>query len=696
MTSSLERLFSPRSVAVIGASNRELSIGHRVLKNILDNGFTGTVYPVNPRENEILGLKVYPSVEEIPGEVDLVNISIKNTMVPAVMEQCGRKGVKFAIIHSGGFREVGGEGARLEDEVMEIASKYSVRVYGPNSQGVMNSDPAVSLYANFTFTPMTKGVVSILAQSGGVAEVLNLNLRERGLGFRLYASNGNARDVSIAEILHHYGNDPLTKVILLQVENFKDPDEFIRIVSPITAHKPILALKSGKTKEGSAAVASHTGALMEDDTLTDAIFEKCGVLRLDSMEEMVEAALAFATQPCPAGPRVGIMSNAGGPGIIAVDECVQLGLSLPGLTEPSREALKGGLPPEGHCDNPVDTAATAGPAAFATATATLLADPNVDSVMVNMVTPFFVDSQGNAQAIVDEWLRSGKEKPIVCVLMTNENWISTLETLKGAGIPTYSFPETAARVLKRMADWSRVRARSVESLERVERDLALAREVVEEHVRDGGGFMPARRAFRFLEAFRIPAVPSRSVREEGELAGVVGALGFPLVLKVEAKEVVHRSDVGGVLLGIDSSQRLLEGFRMLKEKFSRYNPWVTVQKQLSPGREVIVGASRERGLTLIMVGTGGIYVELLKDVVFKLAPLSRPAIEEMLRSLKGWPLLAGVRGGKRADIAPLTEIVCRVQQAMEEVPELAELELNPVIVYDEGEGAFVVDARIRV
>jgi len=560
----------------------------------------------------------------------------------------------------------------------------------------MNSDPAVSLYANFTFTPMTRGGVSIIAQSGGVAEVLNLNLRERGMGFRLYASNGNARDVSVPEILAHYGRDPETKVILLHIESMKDPVEFIRTVTPISAAKPVLALKSGKTREASKAISSHTGSLMEDDTLTDAIFEKCGVLRFDSMEEMVDAAIAFATQPCPAGSRVGIMTNAGGPAIIAVDECVQLGLSLPGLTEASKQTLNQGLPPEAHCDNPVDTAATAGPPAFAAATGALLSDPNIDSVMVNMVTPFFVDSQGNAEAIVDQWVRNGKSKPLVTVLMTNENWAPTLTTIRGAGIPVYPFPETAAKVLKRMVDWSRAKGRSSDGPLATSADTRSALALLDEQKADGGGFLPARRAFRVLDCYGIPAAMTRSIRSASELDGIEASFGYPLVLKVEAREVVHRTDAGGVVLGIDSRERLDAGFRELTEKFSAYQPWVTVQKQMPPGREVIVGARREGGLTLIMVGVGGIYVEVLKDVAFGLSPLSRERIEGMFRSLRTWPLLSGVRGAKPADLAALSEIVLKVQHAMEELPGLTELELNPVIVYDEGKGASVVDARLRV
>jgi len=691
---TLDPLFRPRGVAVIGASNKPLSIGHRVVTNILENGYEGGVYPVHPKETEVLGLRAYPSVTDVPGQVDLVNICIRNVFVPLAVEECGRKGVKFVIIHTGGFREAGGEGTVLEDQVMEIAKKYGVRVYGPNSQGVMNSDPEVSLYANFTFTPMKPGGVSVLAQSGGVAEVLNLNLRERGMGFSLYASNGNARDVSIPEILKYLGRDEATRVIMLHVESMQDPGEFIRVVSRITPHKPVLAVKSGKTAEASKAISSHTGSLMEADTLSDAIFEAAGVIRYHAMEDMVDAAVAFATQPLPEGPRVGFITNAGGPGIIAVDECVGRGLKLADLEAETCEKLAAGLPREGHCENPVDTAATAGPPHFEAATAALLADPNVDAVLINLVTPFFVDSPGNAAAIVEQWEASGRKKPLVTVAMTNELWASTVDTIKDAGIPTYAFPETAAKVLHDMVRYRVLQTRSYEETGTVTRDREKALGIIEEAGAAGGGFLPARRAFEVLRCYGIPFPEYRSVRGEADLAAAAGELGFPLVLKVESEEVVHRTDEGGVLLGIEDEASLRDGFKTLMERFARFEPLVTVQKQLPPGREVIVGAKRERGLPLVMAGLGGIHVEVFKDVAFRLAPFSRGRAEEMFRSLRCFPLLEGVRGQAPADLPSLVDVVLRVQALVSDLDQVLELDLNPVLAYEEG--AYVVDVRVKV
>ncbi len=435
---------------------------------------------------------------------------------------------------------------------------------------------------------------------------------------------------------------------------------------------------------------------MEEDTLSDAIFEKCCILRFHSMEEMVDTAIAFATQPLPQGSRVGIMTNAGGPGIIAVDECVQRGLLLPELTAESKAKLVAGLPREAYCENPIDTAATAGPEAFAAATEALLTDPNVDAVLVNMVTPFFVDSPGNAQAIVDQWAKSGKQKPVVAVVMTNEHWASTLATVKDAGIPTYAFPETAANVLEQMVKYTTMRQQAAEEVVRCDVDLQRAQAVVREAQEAGGGFIAPRFAFELLDCYGIPAAGYRSVGDEAELLAAATELGYPLVLKVESKQVVHRTDSGGVLLNINTQDELVTAFGNLMNKFSEFQPRVTVQQQLPVGKEMIVGAKREGQLPLIAVGFGGIYVEVLKDVSFALAPFSPGKAERMVKSLKGYPLLRGVRSENPSDVASLLAVVSRVQQMFVDLPELKELDLNPLLVYEQSKGSIVVDARIKV
>lgn len=683
----LDSLFRPRGVAVMGASNNPMSIGNRVVKNILDNNFKGQIYPIHPKETEILGLKAYPSILEVPGPVDVATIAVRNTLVPQIVDECGKKGVKFVIIHTAGFREMGEEGAKLEDALLDAARRHGVRVYGPNSQGVMNSDPAVSLYANFTFTPMRPGRASILAQSGGVAETLNLNLRNMGNGFRIYASHGNAADVNTNEILDYLGADPETWTIMMHIESMKDTPGFIECCRRIAKNKAILAIRTGRTEAAAKAVSSHTGSLMQQDSLTDAIFEHAGVIRFATAEEMIAAAYALSNQPVPEGPNVGIIANAGGPGIVAIDECVGNGLSLAQLSEETKNKLRAGLIPEAYVENPIDVAATATPDHFSLALNSLIADKGVDAILITMVTPFFVDCEGIAQRIA-EASRTAK-KPILVVVMTNENWASTVATIRGAGIPVYDYPETASRVLAAMLRYSEVRKRLSEQPAQAAGNKNRAKEILAKQPR---GFISQAAAFQVLSAYDIPIAQSVAIP-----AGTksLPKVDFPAVLKVDSEAVVHKSDAGGVMMNIFDQASLKQALAEMSSRFPGAN--FLVQEQCPPGMEVIVGLKREEGVgPVIMFGLGGVYVEVLKDIAFRLAPLSEGDAARMICGIRSFPLLSGVRGRPAADMAALERLLISVSQMAMDLPEIAEMDLNPVFVYTCGEGIKAVDVRMKI
>ncbi len=681
----LDSLFRPRGVAVIGASNNTFSIGNRVVKNLLDHGFKGPIFPIHPKEPEILGLKAYPSILDVPGPVDIASIVVKNTMVPQVVEDCGKMGVKFVIIHTAGFREMGEEGAKLEDALLDAARRYGVRVYGPNSQGVMNSDPEISVYANFTFTPMRPGKASILAQSGGVAEMLNLNLRRMGSGFRIYASHGNATDVNTNELLDYLGNDPETRTIIMHIESMKDTPGFIERCRRIAREKSILAIRTGRTAAAAKAVSSHTGSLMQRDSLTDTIFEHAGVMRFNTTEEMISAAYAFATQPVPAGPNVGIIANAGGPGIMAVDECVGHGLSLARFTEETKSRLRAGLIAESYVENPVDVAATANADHFALALSCLNDDPGVDSILIPMVTPFFVDCEAIARSIAETARKA--TKPIIAVVMTNENWAKTVETIKSAGIPVFDFPETGARVLAAMVRYGEIRKRLAEPPAIVSGNKAEAQEIL---ARQPAGFVSQTAAFKVLDAYKIAA--ARTVPLTG--TQLPSGLKFPVAVKVDSAEVVHKSDAGGVALNIARKATLQKAVEEMSGRFPGAN--LVVQEQCPPGTEVIIGLKREPGVgPVVMFGLGGVHVESLKDVSFRMAPLSEAGAARMVREIRSLPLLKGGRGLPAADLAAVERLLVSVSQMAVDLPEIAEMDLNPVIVYPEGQGAKVVDVRIK-
>lgn len=680
----LDTLFRPRSIAVMGASNNTFSIGNRVVKNLLNHNFKGEIYPINLKEPEILGLKAYPTILDIPGPVDVGMIAVKSSLVPQMVEDCGKKGVKFVIIHTAGFREMGGEGAKLEDALLEAAHKYGVRVYGPNCQGVMNSDPEVSVYANFTFTPMRPGNASILAQSGGVAELLNLNLRKMGSGFRMYASQGNASDVSTNELLKYFGDDPETRTIMMHIESMKDTPGFIQECRRIAKEKALLALRTGRTTAAAKAVSSHTGSLMQQDSLTDTIFEHAGVMRFNTTEEMISAGYAFANQPVPKGPNVAIIANAGGPGIMAIDECVGSGLTLATLSEETKTKLRAGLIPEAYVNNPVDVGATAKAEHFALTLSSLEADPGVDSILITMVTPPFVDCEAVAKAIAET--AANMTKPIIAVVMTNENWASTVEMIKSARIPVYDFPESGSRVVAAMARYNEVRKHLAETPAKASGNKAKAKEIL---AQAPDGFISQAAGFELLGAYKIPA--AKTVPVKGELPARVK---FPAVLKVDSEKVVHKTDAGGVMLNIPRRSALQKAFAEMTERFPGSD--FVLQEQCPQGIELIIGMKREPEVgPVLMFGIGGIQVEAIKDVSFRMAPLSEGAAARMIREIKSFPLLTGLRGMPAADLAAIEKLLISVSQMAIDLPEIVEMDLNPVFVYPEGQGVKVADVRIK-
>ena len=689
----LDALFKPKSVAIVGASNNPLSIGHIVMQNLLDHNFRGPIYPVNPKSKSIKSFRAYPSVSEVPDDVDLVNISIKNTLVPYVLEDCGKKGVKFAIVHTAGFKEVGEEGLQLEHQIVEIAHKYGMRIYGPNSQGIQNSDPEISVYANFTFVPMFPGNISIVAQSGGVGETLKLHLYRIGKGIRMYSSFGNEADVSMNEIIDYYGQDEKTKAIMVHIETFKDPAGFLEVASRVTKIKPILALKTGKTSEGTKAVASHTGSLIEQETIADVIFEKAGVLRFHSQQDMIDAAIAFSSQPVPKGKRVCIVTNTGGPGIIAVDECMAAGLELALLSPKTKNTLKKLVFQEAIVSNPVDVVATAGPEQYGGTVAALLKDPNIDSLLLVFVTAPFVDCEGIARKLGE--IGKTSKKPIVCQVITIEKWQEVIRLIRESGIPVYDYAETAARVLSSMTNYGKIQMRKAPSYKRYKPKKAQVAQIFKRS-KGKGGFLPQKDVFAILESYGIPAVKTAIFKKKEDLLKAAKKIGYPLVLKVDAKDIIHKTEAGGVMLNLKDEKELKTAFGKISRKFAKKKPAFILQEYLEGGKEVIMGIKRNEGLQpTLMFGLGGIFVEILKDVQFRLAPLSQEDASEMIRSIKGYPVLSGTRGEKPVNVDSLGDILQRLSNLASDFPAIDELDLNPVLVFEKEKGAVVVDVRIK-
>lgn len=689
----LDALFRPRAIAVIGASNNPFSIGNIVIRNLLEHKYQGPIFPINPKGGHIQCLKAYKSILDIPDPVDLVNISVQYKLIPAVIEDCGKKGVKFAIVHSAGFKEVGEDGLRREQEMVALARSYGMRLFGPNSQGVQNADPDVMAYANFTFVPMKPGNVSIVAQGGGMGEILKLHLHNVGLGHRMYASYGNECDLTMPEILEYYGNDPGTRVIMMQTESFKDPKAFLDVASRITPHKPILAMKCGRTKEGSVAVSSHTGSLVDQAAMARAIYKKAGVVEFVDTATMIKTAVAMSMQPIPKGPRIGIITNTGGPGVQAVDTAVDDGLVLAKWTDQGKQRLKESLYAEASLGNPVDVVATAGADHFYAAVDTLLHEPDVDMVMVYFVTAPFVDLPAIARRIKEA--SEGADKPVVCVVCTISKWAALIDQLRGSGIPVYEFAEDAARSLAGMARYYALRARPIGVVPDLEIDREAAQRIVARY-EGHNAYMSQADAFDLLTAYRIGAPRVAAVCSPSELAAARDRVGFPCVLKVDSTSVVHKSEAGGVILGIADSSALDTAYETLRARFGGESSFVLLE-QKPVGREVIVGASEAPGLgSLVMFGLGGVFVEVLADVSFSVAPLTDFEAGEMIGAIRGRAILEGTRGQPAVDMAALRTLIVRASRLAADFPSIVEMDLNPVLAYPVGREPAAVDVRIRV
>lgn len=689
----LHALFNPKAVAVIGASTKELHIGNRIIKNLLDFGFKGAIYPINPKADTIHGLKAYPSILDVPTDVDVVHMVIPAQFVPQAIDDCGQKGVKFVILNGGGFAEVGPEGAAIEADCLARAKKHGIRIFGPNCQGIINTDPAVRAYCNFTFTRPDPGHISIVALSGGVAEVIHQAFAEMGIGTRLYASNGNACDVSIPEIIEYYGEDEETRVIVLYVEGIREPQKFLEVARKVAAKKPILAMKAGRTAEGAKAAASHTGGLAKVDIAADLIFEKTGILSFRDERELCEAAVAFATQPIPRGNRVGMITNTGGPAVIATDVLVSAGLEIPPLSDRAEKVLREKLFPEAAVHNPVDVLATAPAEHFRAAMDVMMEEEQIDSLYINFVTPFFVDTESIAKEIVE--VNKQRKKPIICNLMTDKRqWVETVRILREGGVPCFSFPGTAARALAALVHYNQIRSREIGEVKRFDDvDKSKAENILQKATEAGRAILSAAEAYEILTVYGIPTADWRIVDSAAEAEKAALEIGFPVVVKADSASIVHKSDVGGVALNLQDGDAVRRAVAEMKARFKAEDLRFLVQKYLPGGLEVIIGAKAEEGLGhLVMFGIGGIYVEILKDVIFKLAPVTDVEAREMLSSIKGAPLLKGVRGQKGVNQEGIVEIIQRVSQLVTELPAIQEMDLNPVIAYEDR--VFVVDARI--
>ncbi len=694
----MKELFEPSCIAIIGAAREETKIGHIVLKNLIDSGFPGRLFPINPKSSEILGLKCFSSILEIPGPVDLAVICVPNDYVPDVVENCGRKGTKAVIIISAGFKEMGKEGAELERRVAEIRQRYDMRILGPNCLGVINTHAKMN--ATFTKNYPRSGPIAITSQSGAICSTLLDWSSEVKVGFSKFISVGNKVDIDEADLLEYLRDDPLTKVIGMYIEGEERGIDFMRQATLTSMSKPVIVLKSGRTSSGAKAASSHTGALTGSDKVYEAALSQSGTIRVKSLEEMFDLLLVFANLPPLKPGGVAIVTNAGGLGVLAADSCGDYGLNMVTFSSETIQKLKSNLPEEANLYNPVDVIGDADAARYDFAIRTVMDDPSVSMVLVLLAPTDLVDIASVANLLAGF---AGKAiKPLVATFVGGVDAMKGVHILRQAGVPHYESPDRAVRALSAMMQYQKsLHSKMKTQTTTIQGDMAMVRALLNQVRAEGRLSLSESEGKAILKAYGIPVPFEGVARTEEEAVQLADKIGYPVVLKIESRDISHKTDVGGVVIGIASAEEVRKQFSLLLGRVSSMAPRARIEgasvQQMLSGREVIIGMVRDDSFgPVITFGLGGIFVEVMKDVAFHLAPITDGDIDDMIRSIKAYPILTGARGKRPADIAALKDAINRLAQIAQDFPEISELEINPVIVMDEGQGVNAVDALVTI
>ena len=698
MNHSLDPIFRPKSVAVIGASRRKGSIGGELLHSIIDYGFNGMVFPVNPKATVIHSIKCYPSVLSIQDNVDLAVIVVPKEMVPQALIDCGRKDIKGIVMITAGFGEVGN--VRGDEEINRLIRQYKMRMVGPNCMGIINTHPDYRMHATFASTHPIRGNVGFVSQSGALGVAILDNAQQLNIGFSMFVSVGNKMDISANDMLEYWENDEDTDVIILYLESFGNPRNFTKLARRIVKKKPIIAIKSGRTALGAKAASSHTGALAGMDMATDALFNQCGVIRVNTVQEMFDLTQAFANQPFPKGDRVAVMTNAGGPGILITDALVTYGMKMAEFTEETIKAFKEYMPPEASFSNPIDMIASADPPGYKRTLEILLKDPQNDAVVVIFVQPVTADTVNTAKAVVEAINSRDWGKPVICCFMVSIGESSGVSILREAKLPVYIFPESAAMALAAMVRYRETKERpegkivNYDDVNRKEVENIIARAE-----KDKRETLNAEEIGRILKAYRFP-LPDSYITHNLDETIKFAKTRYPIVLKMMAEAVSHKTDIGGVVVDIRNEDELRSAFEKMDRKAAElelkdYN--FLVQQMVKGGRETILGVTHDPSFgPLLMFGLGGTYVEILKDVNFAIHPITDLEAERMVKTLKGAKLLEGFRGEKPVNYDILYECLGRLSQLITDFHQIKEMDLNPFIVFPDARKSRVVDARMTI
>jgi len=692
----LDAFFNPKSIAVIGASENPQKLGYQVLANVIVSGFKGGIYPINPKSNEISGLKCYASVLDVPEAIDLVVIVVPNIFVATVLEESGKKGAQGAIIITAGFREAGAEGLKMEQQLLEIAKKYNMRIVGPNCLGVI--DTLVPMNASFAAGTPEVGSIAFMSQSGALCTaILDYALAEN-IGFSHFISLGNKADVDEVALLEAWGDDERTNVVIAYIEGLRNGSEFIKIARKTARKKPIIAVKSGRTASGSKAVSSHTGSLAGSDAAYDAAFSQAGVLRAESVQELFYYSVAFAHQPLLRGNRIALVTNAGGPGVMATDALERNRLVLAQLQPETEAALKQFLPAAANIHNPVDVLGDARADRYAAALETVLKDPGVDGVLVILTPQTSTEIEGTAEAVAR--ISHQASKPVFGCWMGEKEAFKGTKVLVKNHVPNYPFPEPAVATLGAMRKYYSWLQQPEVEIENYAVDKGAVAKLFEDVRQDGRHTIGDTEAQAILQVYGITTPRSKVAPTPDEAVAHCREIGYPVVMKIASPDILHKSDVGGIIVGVKSDKEARQAFDTLIQRAKAAKPEATIwgaqiQEMVTNAREVIIGMNRDPQFgALVMFGLGGIYVEVLKDVTFRVAPMSRLQARQMVEAIRTYQLLAGVRGQAPSDVEAIVDTILRISQLVMDFPEIAELDINPLLVREKDKGAVAVDMRL--
>lgn len=699
-SSELRELFAPRSVAVLGASRRPGSVGASLFHNIIEAGFTGVVYPVNPSWPSVGGVRCYPRVSDLPEVPDLAVVIVPAPGVLDAVEELGRLGTKGVVVISSGFKEIGGEGIPREQKLVAAARKWGMSLVGPNCFGVFNTDPAVRLNATFSDTLPTEGNIAFISQSGALGAGILHYAQAQRIGFTRFVSVGNRAGVDENDLLLSLAKDDRTRVILLYLESLAQSRRFLEVAREVTEKKAVLCIKSGRTPQGAAAALSHTGSLAraQSDRLYDGLFLQSRVLRAGTLGELFQMAKVFAAAPEGGGKRLAILTNSGGPAILAADAAPRAGLELPALPPHRQERLRSFLSTNAAVRNPVDMTADANEAAYTRALREVLGDPTVDQVLVIATPTGSSTGLSIARAFLKAW--KSRPKPTAACLFGLEDLSEEVALLEAGGIPNFTFPEEGVRALGRWAEWQSWKKRPRPPLVSFEVDAARARSLLERAVRDGRRALADFEAREVLQCYGFEVPPWELVHDEEQARKAADRVGYPIALKIASRDILHKTDVGGVALDLRDASAVAAALTKMRAQVARTAPQArvdgfVVERMIRGGKELILGVQRDPDFGPVLVfGMGGIYVEVLKDVSFRLAPISPLSAEHMVEETAGFRLLQGMRGEARADIPKIHDALLRLSQFAVEQPLVGELDINPLLALPEGKGAVVVDCRI--